>query len=85
MALIELTKVDRIEIVGDFKHLQVREKICFIDDQTQEEKGSKYHRKTIDPGTDLSQETVEIQAIGNAVWTEEILSNWENYKISQGE
>ena len=39
MALAEKTIVDKIEIVGKFKHVQVRQDKQIIDDETNEVKG----------------------------------------------
>ena len=36
MALIEKTITDKIEVVGDFKHVQVREDRQIVDDDTDE-------------------------------------------------
>ena len=73
MALIEKTIVDKIEVVGDFKHVQVREDRQIEDDVTGEVKASgNWHRYVLSPGDDLSGQPADVAAIANAVWTDEI-------------
>ena len=40
MALVEKTIVDKIEVVGDFKHVQVRQDNLIVDDATDEIKAA---------------------------------------------
>lgn len=77
MALIETIKIDKIEVVGDFKHLMVRERIDIKDDQTNEVKASSYHRKSFAPGDDISSQDQEVQDIANVVWTKEIKTAYQ--------
>ena len=79
MALTEETIEDKIEIVGDYKSVQVRTATVIKRDGT--EISRSYHRhvlscstKTGDTwgDTDISGESTEVQAICNAVWTDAI-------------
>ena len=73
MALIEKTIIDKIEVVGIFKHVQVREDKQIVDDATDEVKASSnYHRYVLSPGADLSGQPADVAAVANAVWTDEI-------------
>jgi hypothetical protein len=73
MALIEKTIVDKIEIVGDFKHVQVRQDNLIVDDATDDVRSrGNYHRYVLSPGDDLSGQPADVSAIANAVWTDEI-------------
>ena len=73
MALIEKTITDKIEVVGDFKHVQVRQDNLIVDDATDEIKSrSNFHRYVLAPGDDLSGQPDDVAAIANAVWTDEI-------------
>ena len=73
MALVEKTTVDKIEIVGDFKHVQVREDNQIVDDATDEIKSrGNWHRYVLSPGDDLSGQPADVAAIANAVWTDEV-------------
>jgi hypothetical protein len=73
MALIERTIIDRIEVVGDFKHVHVRQDKQIVDDATDEVKASgQWHRYFLNPGDDISSEPADVQAVANAAWTDEI-------------
>jgi hypothetical protein len=73
MALVEKTIVDKIEVVGDFKHVQVRQDSLIVDDDTDEIKSrGNFHRYVLAPGADLSGQPDDVAAIANAVWTDEI-------------
>jgi len=79
MALTERTVEDKIEIVGDFKHVQVR--TATIIERDGVEISRSYHRHALAPDADISGESAEVQAICNAVWTQEIK---DAYAASQG-
>ena len=73
MALVEKTIVDKIEVVGDFKHVQVRQDNLIVDDVTDEIKSrGNFHRYVLSPGADLSGQPADVSAIADAVWTDEI-------------
>lgn len=38
------------------------------------EVGRSYHRHTVVPGQDVSDQPAEVQAIANALWTEEVIN-----------
>jgi len=70
MALTEETVEDKIEIVGDFKHVQVRTATVIKRDGT--EISRNYHRHVVAPNDDISGESTEVQAICNAVHTDAV-------------
>ena len=73
MALVEKTIVDKVEFVGPFKVCQVREDRQIIDDSTDEIKvRGNWHRYTLNPGIDISDQPAEIQSLCNSAWTQEI-------------
>ena len=72
MAITKTVKTDKIEIVGDFKHLQVREASIIEEDGV--ELTRSFHRYVLAPGDSLVSQSAEIQSIANAVWTEEIIN-----------
>ena len=63
---------DKIEAinVGDWSVLQVRTKTAIIEDGA--ELSSSYHRHVLVPTDDLSNESAEVTAIANAVFTDEV-------------
>ena len=80
MALEKVVTQDKIEIVGEFKHVQVRTCTKIMEDGV--ELSSGYHRHVITAGQDYSNESAEVQAICAAVHTAEVVAA---YKASQQE
>ena len=70
MALTEETVEDKIEIVGDFKHVQVRTATVIKRDGV--EISRSFHRHVIAPDADITGESTEVQAICNTVHTDAI-------------
>ena len=70
MALEKIISQDRIEIVGDYKHIQVRAKTAVIEDGV--ELSSAYSRHVVAPDADITGESAEVQAICNAVHTQAV-------------
>ena len=74
MALTERTTEDKIEIVGDYKHVQVR--TATIIERDGVEISRSFHRHALAPDADISGESAEVQAVCNAVWTQEVKDAW---------
>jgi len=70
MALTEETVQDKIEVVGDYKNIQVRTATVIKRDGV--EISRSFHRHVVTPDADVSGESAEVQAIANAVWTQDI-------------
>ena len=70
MALTEETVQDKIEIVGDYKHVQVRTATVIKRDGTEISRG--YSRHVVAPNDDISGESTEVQAICNAIHTDAV-------------
>jgi len=70
MALEKIISQDRIEIVGDYKHIQVRTKTAVIEDGV--ELSSAYSRHVVAPDADITGESAEVQSICNAVHTQAV-------------
>ena len=81
MALTEETVQDKIEIVGDFKMVQVRTATVIKRDG--EEISRSFHRHVVSPGDDITSESTEVQAICNAVHTQEIKDAYAAYIAAQ--
>jgi len=80
MALVEQRVLDKIEIVTQYKHVQIREDDQIIDDQTNEVKVSgNWHRRVLTPDLDISAESSEVQAVCNAVWTDAVKAAWATH------
>jgi phage host-nuclease inhibitor protein Gam len=72
---------DKIEIVGDYKAVQVRTSTVIKEDGV--EISRSYHRHVVNCLDDISGESAEVQAICNAVWTDEIKSDYQAHLDSQ--
>ena len=70
MALTEETVQDKIEIVGEFKHVQVRTATVIKRDGV--EISRSFSRHVVAPGDDITGESAEVQAICNAVHTQAV-------------
>jgi hypothetical protein len=74
MALIEKQIVDRVELI-ESNHIQVR--TANIIEKDGVEITRTLHRHVLAPGDDVTNEDPKVQAIANAVWTEEIISAYQ--------
>lgn len=74
MALIEKTIVDKIELIEN-NSIQVRTATVIEKDGV--EISRTFHRHVVAPGADLTNEDPKVQAIANAIWTEEIIATYQ--------
>ena len=81
MSLEKIIKVDQIEIVGDFKAVQVRTATIVTDDGV--ELSRSFHRHVVHCDADISGEDAEVQAVCNAVWTDEVKAAYEEFTSNQ--
>ena len=70
MALTEKTVQDKIEVVGDYKHIQVR--TATIIERDGVEISRSFSRHVVAPDADIAGESAEVQRIAEAVHTQEI-------------
>ena len=82
MALEKVISEDKIEIVGDYKHVQVRTCTKVLEDGV--ELSSGYHRHVVSAGDDYSNESPEVQAICAAVHTDAVIAAY-NASLETGE
>ena len=66
---------DKIEIVGDYKAVQVRTATVISEDGV--ELSRSFHRHAVNCLDDISGESAEVQAICNAVWTDELKADYQ--------
>ena len=81
MALTETTLDDKIEIVSDFKFIQVRTARVIYDDGT--EISRSFSRRVIAPDADITGESTELQAICTAVHTDDVKAAYAAHLASQ--
>jgi len=80
MAITKELKISKIEVVGDYKALQVRTDTVIKEDGKELSRSS--HRHVKHPDEDISGEDAEVQAVANAVWTDAVKAAWKTYKDS---
>ena len=90
MAITKETIVEKIEVVGPYKAVQVASDTVIKEDGT--ELSRSRHRHVLDCGTlndsdalvdtDISSEDAEVQAVANAVWTDAVKLAWKNKLIA---
>ena len=84
MALTEETIQDKIEIVGDYKMVQVRTAVVIKRDGT--EISRNFSRHVVAPNIsadDLANESAEVQAICNVVHTDAIKTAYAEHLANQ--
>ena len=81
MALTESIEYDKIEVVGQYKAVQVREATVIKKDGT--ELTRSFERYVLDPDADVSKEPAEVKAVCDAVWTDEVKKSWKTFQESQ--
>ena len=72
MALSKVITEDKIEIVGDYKAVQVRTKTAVMEDGV--ELSSGFHRHVVVAGQDYSNESAEVQAICEIVHADAVIA-----------
>ena len=82
MALSESIEYDKIEIIGQHKHVQIRKATVIKKDGV--ELTRSFHRYVLTPDMDLSErsEPNEVVAVCNAVWTQEVKDAWTAFLAS---
>ena len=87
MAITKTTEIAKIEVVGEYKHIQVKTDTVIKEDD--KEISRTAHRVAYTPGTvndlsgvyeetDLSSEDSEVQSIANLVWTDAVKTARQN-------
>ena len=90
MALSERSENDKIEVVGQYKAVQVRRADIIEKDGV--EVARSFHRHALMPGsvdaddnwtdTDISGEEADVQAICNAAWTQSVKDAYKAHRIA---
>ena len=90
MAITKETKIEKTEVVGEYKAVQVATDTVIKEDGT--EISRSRHRHVLHPGTldesdslvdtDISAEDPEVKAICELVWTDSVKTAWKNKLIA---
>ena len=90
MAITKEIEIAKIEVVGEYKAVQVATDTVIKEDGTELSRGR--HRHSFNCGTlndsdalvttDISSEDAEVQAVANAVWTDAVKDAWKDKLIA---
>ena len=80
MALTESSKIDQIEVVGDW-NIQVRQ--ATIIERDGEFVSRTFHRWVLTPDMDISGQEQKVKDICNAAWTDKVKAAYETFKAEQ--
>jgi len=81
MAITKETQIGKIEVIGKYKFVQVRTDTVVIEDGN--ELSRQYHRHVLNPDANISAEHTEVQAVCNAVWTQDVKDAYATFKANQ--
>jgi len=75
MALTKEVIADKVEVVGVYRHVQVRTATVVLEDDV--ELSRSFHRHVVAPGEDTTGMDAEVIAICAAVHTPEVIAEYE--------
>ena len=75
MAITKRTEEDKIEVVGDFKHIQVRTATIIEEDGV--EISRSFHRHVVAPDSDSSGESADVKAMVSQFHTSDVKAAWK--------
>ena len=78
MALTKQKVQDKIEIVSEFKHIQIRYANQIVEDGTVI--SSSFERTVVSCGDYAGADEHNVRAIADAMWTEELIARYEETK-----
>ena len=82
MAITKETIIGQIEVVGEYKAVQVATDTVIKEDGA--EISRSRHRHVVHPDMDISGEDAEVQAVANAVWTDSVKAAWKTFQENSG-
>jgi len=82
MALTERIIIDKIEVLEN-NSIQVR--IANVIEKDGIEITRTFNRHVVNPGDDISQQDLKVQAVCNAIWTDEIIAEYLKIKNTYNE
>ena len=78
MAITKRTEQDKIEVVGEFKHIQVRTATIIEEDGV--ELSRSFHRHAVSPDSDVSGESADVKAMVAQFHTDTVKAAWKKHK-----
>ena len=83
MAITKETQIAKIEVVGEYKAVQIAVDTVIKEDGV--ELSRSRHRKVVHPDQDITGEDAEVQAVCNAVWTQAVRDAWTAFLAAQAQ
>tara|TARA_X000001388_G_scaffold28833_1_gene20370 strand:+ start:340 stop:600 length:261 start_codon:yes stop_codon:yes gene_type:complete len=80
MAITKTIEIAKIEVVGEYKAVQVATDTVIKEDGT--EISRSRHRHVVHPDMDISGEDAEVKAVANVVWTDAVKAAWKDFQDS---
>ena len=77
MAITKRTEEDKIEVVGQFKHIQVRTATVIEEDGV--ELSRSFHRHVVAPDSDSSKESADVKAMVAQFHTDEVKAAYKKH------
>jgi len=81
MAITKETQIAKIEVIGEYKAVQIATDTIIKENGTELSKSR--HRKVVHPDQDITGEDAEVQAVCNAVWTQAVKDAWTAFLAEQ--
>jgi len=81
MAITKETQIAKIEIVGEYKAVQIAFDTVIKEDDVEISRSRS--RKVVQAHEDISSEDAEVQAVCNAVWTQAVKDAWSAFRTNQ--
>ena len=78
MAITKEIEISKVEVVGEYKHVQVRTDTVIKEDDKEISRST--HRHVVTPDEDISSQDDEVKAVCNAVWTDTVKAKWKTYQ-----
>ena len=80
MAITKEIEIGAIEVVGEYKAIQVATDTVIKEDDKEISRSA--HRHVLTPDEDISSQDDEVKAVCNAVWTDAVKAKWQTYQDS---
>ena len=81
MTITKNYSIDKIEIVGEHKIVQVKQLVVISENG--QELSRNAHRYVLHPDMDISSQPQEVKDICNTAWTQEVKDAWNTFKQEQ--
>ena len=81
MAITKEIKISKIEVVGEYKAVQVKTDTIIKEDDKEISRSA--HRHVVHPDMDISGEDAEVKAVANTVWTDDVKAAWKTFQDNQ--